>query len=158
MGRLLILALGLAAAWLVWSGLFKPLIFGLGALSLGLVLWLAIRMKVTEHGAFSLDLVPRLLGFWAWLLKEIVKSNLTVARIVLSPRLDISPRMVTLHPPTKGLQGQAILANSITLTPGTVTVDAHDGTFKVHCLTQQGAADLETGEMARRIHKAVGDR
>lgn len=158
MGRLLILAFALAGTWLVWSGLFKPLLLVLGVVSLVLVLWLSQRMGVADRQAFSLDLAPRLLGFWAWLLKEIVKSNLAVARIVLSPRMPISPELIRLRPPTRGLLGQAILANSITLTPGTVTVDAHNGTFLVHCLTGSGARDLEQGEMAQRLHRAVGHR
>jgi multicomponent Na+:H+ antiporter subunit E len=99
---------------------------------------------------FSLHLISRLVPFWGWLGKELVKSNFEVARIVLSPRLPISPTMVTLPALPKGRVSQAILGNAITLTPGTVTVDDHEGQLLVHCLTQNGARDLEAGEMNRR--------
>ena len=158
MRRTIILAVALVVTWLVWSGSFKLLLLELGALTVILTLWLAHRMDLTRREVFSLDLLPRALGYWVWLLREIVRSNLTVARIVLSPRLPISPTMVTLRPELPGLIGQATLANSITLTPGTVTIDAHEGEFRVHSLTEQGARELRDSDMAARIARAFGDR
>jgi multicomponent Na+:H+ antiporter subunit E len=158
MARLLMLALAVVVTWLVWSGLYKPLLFGLGAVSVGLTLWLAVRMDLTNRTYFALDLLPRMLGYWAWLVKEIVISNFTIAKIILSPSLPIAPNMVKLEVPTKGPIGQATLANSITLTPCTLTIDAHDDRFIVHCLTTQSAAELEAGEMGRRVVRAVAER
>ncbi len=156
--RVLILLLALSVTWLVWSGLYKPLLLGLGILSLALTLWLSVRMGLHRKEVYALDLVPRLLGFWARLLVDIVRSNFTVARIVLSPSLPISPTMVTLEPPLQGQVGRATLANSITLTPSTVTLDVHQGVFQVHCLTEESARETRDSDLAERLQRAVGDR
>lgn len=139
------------AAWLLWSGLYTPLLIVLGLLSCLLTLIIARRMGFFAPTAFSLHLIPRLPSFWAWLGKELVKSNLEVARIVLSPKLPISPTLVTLPALPRGQVAQAILGNAITLTPGTVTVDDHEGKLIVHCLTREGAQSLRDGEMNRRV-------
>ena len=95
--RLLILAVSLAATWLIWSGLYKPVVLGLGVLSVILTLWLAVRMNLLRREVFALDLAPRMVLFWLGLLVDIVKSNLVVARIILTPEMPISPRMVELE-------------------------------------------------------------
>lgn len=138
-------------AWLLWSGMYKPLLIGLGVVSCLLVLVLARRMGFFHRDVFSLHLVWRLLPFWGWLGKELVVANIQVARIVLGRRLDISPTVIRLDALPEGPVGQAILGNSITLTPGTVTVDDHEGELLVHCLTREGAEALLEGEMNRRV-------
>lgn len=158
MVRLLILAVALAATWLIWSGLYKPLLLSLGILSVGLTLWLSVRMHLHRKAVFALDLAPRLVFFWAGLLADIVKSNLVVARIVLDPRLPIKPTLVKLEPRLRGQVGRATLANSITLTPSTVTLDAHRGVFLVHCLTEESAREICEGGLGERLQRAVGDR
>lgn len=158
MGRFLILILALEATWLVWSGFYKPLLLGLGGVSVILACWLCWRMGLLRREVFALDLVPRLLGFWASLFVDIVKSNFTVARIVLSPSLPISPTMVELEPPLEGQVGRATMANSITLTPSTVTLDAHRGKFIVHCLTEDSARETRESDIGERLQRALGDR
>ncbi len=149
--HMLVLALLLAAAWLLWSGLFKPLLLALGALSCVLTLYLVRRMGFFDTETFVFRYNLRLLGFWAWLGREIVKSSLEVARVVLQRTMDLQPRVVTLD--AKGLEpvDQALLGNSLTLTPGTLTLDVHEGRLLVHALTPGGAADLRDGEMQRRV-------
>ncbi|MEM9302457.1 MAG: Na+/H+ antiporter subunit E [Pseudomonadota bacterium] len=156
--RILILAIALLGAWLVWSGLYKSLLLMLGVLSVSLTLWLSRRMLLTDQNVFSLDLVPRLVGFWSKLLVDIVRSNFQVAGIIIRPRMPISPTMVTIESPTCGLVGQATIANSVTLTPGTLTVDAHEGVFKVHCLTRRGAAELAEASTGADVVRAIGER
>jgi multicomponent Na+:H+ antiporter subunit E len=156
--RILILLAALTATWLVWSGLYKPLLLGLGIVSVALTLWLVVRMKLHHQAVFALDLAPRLLGFWAYLLVEVVKSNFAVARIILSPRMPIAPSLVKLEPHLEGQVGRATLANCITLTPSTVTLDAHRGVFIVHCLTEESAEATRQGEFGRRLERALGTR
>jgi multicomponent Na+:H+ antiporter subunit E len=158
MFRLLILAAALVATWLVWSGMFKPLLLGLGAVSVALTLWLSVRMGLHQKAVFALDLVPRMLRFWFTLLVDIVRSNFIVARIILTPGLPISPTMVKLEPPLEGQVGRATLANSITLTPSTVTLDAHRGVFLVHCLTEASANEIRDGDLGDRLQRTLGDR
>lgn len=141
----------LITAWVLWSGMFKPLLLGLGAFSCLLAGYIAVRMGYFDTRVFALRFNFRLLGFWAWLLKEIAKSSLEVARIVLSRDLQLSTRVVEIDASRLSPVDQAVLGNSITLTPGTLTLDASDGRLLVHALTDDGASALEEGEMLRRV-------
>lgn len=141
----------LAAAWLLWSGLFKPLLIGLGAVSCLLVLYLSSRMNYFDNETFAIRIGLRLLKYWIWLAKEVVKSSIDVARIVLNPRMPISPKVVDVKATASHPVYHVILANSITLTPGTLSLDVHKGIIKVHALTEAGADDLMSGEMDRRV-------
>ncbi|MDZ7686995.1 MAG: Na+/H+ antiporter subunit E [Gammaproteobacteria bacterium] len=128
----------------------------LGAISCGLVAWLAVRTGFFNAKPI-LPLLPKLPFYWLWLLKEIAKSSFEVARIVLSPRLECSPTIVDFEGDPKTRMGQVILGNSITLTPGTVTLDIYNDRLVVHCLTQKGAASLQKGEMSRRVAALEAD-
>jgi multicomponent Na+:H+ antiporter subunit E len=138
------------AAWLLWSGHYSPLLLCLGAVSCGLVLLLATRTGFFDVDVYALHLGARLPAFWLWLLKEIVKANLTVARIVLSRRMPIQPTIVSIDASDLPQVTKATLANSITLTPGTVSIDIDRGMIEVHCLTTAAADDLKGGEILRR--------
>ena len=132
------LLLLLAAAWLLWSGIYKPLLLWLGVFSCLLSAYIAHRVGFFERSS-GLNLIPRLPRFSVWLLVEIVKSTLEVVRLVLDPKLPISPTVVTIEAEPDDEVGQVILANSITLTPGTVTLDVFDNRLLVHCVTREGA-------------------
>lgn len=149
--KMLILTAVLAVVWLLWSGLFKPLLIGLGALSCVLTIWILRRMGAFSDENFTFQIGPRLLAFWAWLAKEIVISSLQVARITLSPSIRVSPRVVTLDVANLKAVDQVLLGNAITLTPGTLTLDVHNDRMLVHALTEEGAWNLEAGEMQRRV-------
>lgn len=101
----------------------------------------------------SLRSMLRLPALWCWLLKEVIKSSLEVARVVLSPSLPIQPEMVEFATAEKSESGKVILGNSITLSPGTVTIDVDDDRLLVHCLTAESAAGLRSGEAERRTAK-----
>jgi len=149
--RILILAVLLIAAWVLWSGYLKPLLLGLGALSCLLTVWIVRRMGYFDDENFAFHYDWRLLGFWAWLGREVVVSSIEVARIVLRPRLDVEPKVVSIDGSGLGPVDLAVLGNSITLTPGTLTLDVHEDRLLVHALTADGAAALERGEMQRRV-------
>ena len=153
-GRLrayLIFAALLIAAWVLWSGMFKPLLLGLGVFSCALAGFIAVRMGYFDTRVFALRFNFRLFGFWAWLMKEVVKSSLEVARVVLSRDLKVSTRVVEIDASHLSPVDQVVLGNSITLTPGTLTLDATDGRLLVHALTADGARAIEDGEMLRRV-------
>jgi multicomponent Na+:H+ antiporter subunit E len=153
---MLILGVLLAAGWLLWSGFFKPLLLGLGAFSCALTLYLVYRMRVFDNDRFAFSYGFKLLGFWAWLGREIITSSLEVARVVLRRNLDLEPQWVELDVSDMDEMDQALLGNSITLTPGTLTLDIHEGRLQVHALTREGAAALEAGEMRRRVSALRG--
>ncbi len=147
---IILLLLVLAISWLLWSGLYKPLLIGLGAFSCALSAYLAHRMGFFRHHKALLRLLPRLPKYWLWLLREIVVSSIEVAKLILKPSLSISPTLVEIQASTKTDVGHVILGSSITLSPGTVTIDLHNGKLFVHCLTAESARELEKGEANRR--------
>jgi multicomponent Na+:H+ antiporter subunit E len=102
-------------------------------------------------------LLPRLPGYWWHLLRDIVVSSIEVARLILKPSLPISPTMVELQAEPQNPGGQVILGNSITLSPGTVTLDVHEGRLLVHCLTSESARALQNGEVNRRAAQLERD-
>jgi multicomponent Na+:H+ antiporter subunit E len=149
--RMLLMAVLLAIAWLLWSGFFTPLLLALGAFSCGLVVYLSYRMHLFDTDVFALRLSLRLFRFWSWLAGEIIRSSLEVARLVLSPKLPISPTVVEFSTRCTHPVDRAILGNSITLTPGTLTLNIEGDKILVHSLTRQGAEDIRAGEMDQRV-------
>lgn len=153
---MLVLLASLVAAWLLWSGLYKPLILGLGAVSCALVFWLVRRMGYFDDELFALRFSLRLMHYWLWLGGQIIRSSIEVTRIVFHPKLPISPRVVDILAESQHPFDQVLLGNSITLTPGTLSMDVYEGVIKVHSLTEQGALDLMEGEMNRRVARVRG--
>lgn len=151
------LALMLALLWLGLSGVYKPLLFVLGVASVGLVVWLTERMEVlgAEHDAATLSW--RLLVYWIWLVGQVILSNIAVARAVLDPRR-IQPTLITVPVRQHTNVGRVTYANSITLTPGTVTTWlASDGDrAQVHALLADAVEGLETDAMGRRVQWLEG--
>ena len=149
--RILILARLLITAGVLWSGYLKPLLLGLGALSCLLTIWVVRRMGYFDDDTFAFHYDWRLLGFWAWLGREVVLSSIQVARVVLRRKVDVEPEVVDIDGSGLGPVDLALLGNSITLTPGTLTLDVYEGRLLVHALTADGAAALRQGEMQRRV-------
>lgn len=148
----------LAVLWLGLSGVYKPLLFGLGAASIVLVVWLTERMEVlgAEHDPATLSW--RLPVYWFWLMWQVIKSNIAVARAVLDPRR-IQPMLVELPADQRTRVGRVTYGNSITLTPGTVTtrLETDGDGIQIHALLPEAAEDLRRGEMARRVRWLEGD-
>jgi multicomponent Na+:H+ antiporter subunit E len=144
--------------WLLLSGMFTPFLLAAGVGSSLAVLWLASRMGLIDQEGHPIHLGARALVYWVWLLKEIVKSAWQVSLIVLHPALPISPTMVRFRPTQKTPVGLVIHANSITLTPGTITVEAGADEFLVHALTRDGAEGAASGEMDARVTACEGAR
>lgn len=142
--------------WLLLSGYFEPFLMSAGAGSAIAVVWFAHRMAVIDHEGHPIHLGRSALTYWPWLVKEIVKSAWDVSRIVLNPRLPVSPRLVRVKASQRTTVGVVTYANSITLTPGTISVDVTEGTILVHALTAEGAASLVEGEMDRRVTRFEG--
>lgn len=152
-GRAAALAAVLAVTWLLWSGLYKPLLLALGAFSCGLVVYISLRMRLFRYAVFTPRDGLRLLGFWVWLAGQIIRSSIQVTLAVLSPRLPISPTVAELDATSRHPVDLATLGNSITLTPGTLTIRIRDGRLLVHALHREGAEELLDGEMDRRVSR-----
>jgi multicomponent Na+:H+ antiporter subunit E len=147
----------LFGVWLLLSGHFEPLLIGFGVLSCVIVVVATGRMDVIDHEGHPLHLTWRAPTYWLWLTWEIVKANWDVAKCVLSPSMPISPTVFRTKASQKSDLGLVIYANSITLTPGTISVDIADGYILVHALTKAGAEGVEEGTMDRRVTRMMGE-
>lgn len=146
----------LFAFWLLLSGMYTPFLLaaGLGAsIAVALLAW---RMEVADREGHPIHLAAGALTYWPWLLKEIAVSGWQVSKIILDPRLPISPSLVRFRPSQESTVGLVTHANSITLTPGTITVEAGHDEFLVHALTREGARAVVGSEMDRRVRRLEG--
>ena len=157
MFRKLGLAITLFIFWLLLSGIYQPLIISFGIASSLLVAWIAHRMDVIDHEGFPIHLGAKAVSYWPWLIWEIIKANIDVAAIIIKPKLPITPTMFNSHASQKTEVGQVTYANSITLTPGTISVGVTDGMVEVHALTSQSADDVITGRMDKRVSQMEGN-
>ena len=123
MKRVVSLAVFLGLLWWMLSGQTAPLLLAFGVLSVLGTVWLARRMEIVDHESHPVHLSAALSRYWLRLLREIVVSNVDVVRAIISPRMPIQPHFLTVRTRQTTDLGKVILANSITLTPGTVTVD-----------------------------------
>jgi len=152
MVRTIVLAVALAGLWLLLSGYFdKPLLLGFGAASVILCVFLAHRAGVLDFEGVPTGLMPGVFIYWWWLFVEIGKANFIVARQAIAIEPKLSPKLLQVVSPTKTNAGLATFANSITLTPGTVTVDLEPGYMVVHALTEALADEAAIMDMGRRV-------
>ena len=155
--QIVVLFVTLAALWLLWSGLYLPLMLILGLASVLLVVWLVRRFETLDHESIPLHLGFGILAYWVWLVKEIVVSSWQVTKIILSKDMPISPTMTTVQSKSRGEVREVLFGNSITLTPGTLTTDIdEDGLLTVHALTREGADGVVNGDMNDRIARLPG--
>jgi multicomponent Na+:H+ antiporter subunit E len=150
--RLLSTVVVLFCFWLLLSGIYTPFLVCAGLACSVVVVLFARRMDLVDHEGHPVHLAPRaLLGYWPWLLKEIVKSAWDVSKIIVHPRLPVSPTVVRVKYTQKTDLGRTVFANSITLTPGTISIEVGNDEILVHALTRSGADSLAEGEMDRRV-------
>ena len=138
--------------WLLLSGIYKPLLLFLGAFSCFTVIWVLIRLEILDHEGLPIHLFPKaLLSLWPWLIKEIFLSGLRVSKLIINPKMPITPK-VDFIPATQSTDvGKATFANSITLTPGTLSIEIKKNYILVHALELKSINDLKGGEMDKKI-------
>ena len=142
--------------WLALSGHYTPLLLSIGAISAALAVVAALRMRILDPEGHPIEWIAGFALYLPWLVLEIGKSAWGVTRIILSPRLPISPTLRVVRAGQRSAIGIATFANSITLTPGTITVAVNGNELTVHALVREGAAGLEGGEMDRRVRALEG--
>lgn len=136
--------------WLIWTGG----IVSVAAAGFG------VAKGLTDEEGFPIELLPRAVLYWPWLCGQIFRSALNVARIALSPGPPVSPRMVEVAARQRTAAGLAVYANSITLTPGTISIEVSESERKiwVHALTAENAEGMADDEMNRRVARMEGGR
>lgn len=152
--RYVFMSLVAFGTWLLWSGHYTfdhTLVLVMGLLSCAFVVYLAGRLDIVDEEGHPIHLVWGMILYIPWLLWAIVKANIDVAKRVLSPGLPISPRVVRVVATQKTDLCRVIYANSITLTPGTVSLVLDGEEIVVHALTKEAADDVESGDMDRRV-------
>ncbi len=145
------------AVWLLLSGIYTPLIIGFGIGSCILVALIARRMDVIDHEGLPVQLGYQIVLYWVWLIVEIVKANIDVAKCVLFPKKHLRPSLFVSRISQKSDLGKVIYANSVTLTPGTVTVDLYEDNILVHALTEASAEGVKSGDMDQRVTRVMGE-
>jgi multicomponent Na+:H+ antiporter subunit E len=159
MTRHLVLFAALFALWLLLSGHYTPLLMTYGAVSSAVVVAIVHRLELADEEGVPFHCLPLLWRFWPWLTGEIVKANIEVMRRIISPRLDISPQLFHFTPSQGTSTGLVTHANSITLTPGTVTIEIEeDGRFLVHALTRELAEGTAATVGDGRLEGEIGQR
>jgi multicomponent Na+:H+ antiporter subunit E len=154
--RLASLAVVLFLFWLALSGHYTIFLMGSGAACAVLCAFIAARIGVVDAEGHPVHLLPGALTYFPWLWWEIAKSAWAVAKLIANPRLPISPTMTQVAATQKTTVGVATYANSITLTPGTITTGVKGHLLTVHALTRDGALDLEGGGMDARVTRFEG--
>lgn len=142
------------AFWVVLSGHFAVLHLALALVASAAV---ALANRDIEMVSHFLRATPAFLAYLPWLLKQIAVANVQVARIVLDPALPIDPVVIRFTAPLSKDVALMTLGNSITLTPGTITLDVEGSEFVVHALTGRAGTELVEGPMAWRVAQVFGD-
>ena len=135
--------------WLLMSGHYTVLITSLGVLSCLLCVYLTIKGNFLDNETIPIYFFPRLIQYTIWLIKEIFISNITTAKVILFQSEE--PELFSVKVTQKTNEGKVTYANSITLTPGTVTTQIKNNVFEVHALTKEFGDDVRGSEMDRMV-------
>ncbi len=151
--RLILISLTLYAYWLLLSGHYDAWFVVSGAVLTVTTVAFCLFKGITDEEGFPVEKLPRGMVYWAWLGWQMVLSAINVSRIILDPKLPISPTMVRVAAKERTAVGLTTYANSITLTPGTISVEVSERGMAVwvHCITRENAEGLGEDEMNSRV-------
>lgn len=143
--------------WIIFNGRVTLEIVIVGALiSFVLDMFVKKVLKIKLNGTFffnMLKLFPDALFYVIVLLIEIIKANLSITKLILAPQIEVEPCLVRFNTPLKTQAARVALANSITLTPGTITVSLEGNEFLVHALNKEIAGGLENSLFERILKR-----
>ena len=143
----------LYGTWVALSGYFTPFFLIAGAIAAAITVAISERMSLIDGSRYPIILSWRLPLYWAWLSWEIVKSSISITRKVLTPRMEIEPVLVSIPCNLKNEFLRVLCANSITLTPGTMSTDLNDEDIEVHALHHKDICELKDGNMIKLINR-----
>lgn len=150
--------------WVMLSGKFDLKFLFYGAVSALVAAWICTPLLLLNNASgtrkyFAFDVsLGKYIAYWGWLLKEVVKANWDVVKAVVRPDMAINPRVIRFRIKMDNPMAHTTLANSITLTPGTVTLNTTmDGLYEIHALTDGAAEGLLEGGMQKRVAALFGE-
>lgn len=149
------LSLVLALLWWVLSGYDKIVLLSFGAASVVITMFLVARMRIIDRETAPFLRLGTLIPYYTWLGGEIAKANVGVVKAALKPEIDITPRLVRVPVDAESDLARCVVANSITLTPGTVTVEIEDDAFLVHAIDASFTAPEGFAEMNAKAARAT---
>ena len=145
----LILFLILLSLWLLMSGHYSILIITLGIISCAFCVYVAKRGNLIDDEGLPIFFIPRLSNYLIWLFKEILISNLNTAKVIINGKVE--PETFTVKVSQVTDVAKVTYANSITLTPGTVTTKMQKDVFEVHALNSDFGNEVRTNEMDKKV-------
>lgn len=155
--RLIGTIVALSSLWLLMSGIYKLLVVEFGAASVLLVIYVIRRMDAVDDNHLEVGLRPMgFLAYLGWLMVEIAKANWAVTKIILAPAMPIRQHLFVVPHTQRSELGQVIYANSITLTPGTISVETEDDHFLVHAVAYGDTTMDELADMDARVSATEG--
>ena len=155
--HIILSVLVLFALWLLMSGIYKPMIVWLGLASACVAVYLVRRMDAIDGYKVGLPLnLVKFIGYLVWLLGEIAKSNIAVTRLILSPNMKLRQHLFRTPNTQKSEVAEVIFANSITLTPGTITVETEKDAFWVHAVSYDESDMDALADMDARVTATEG--
>lgn len=149
------LAAALAGFWFLLSGQGSPLFIGLAVVSVGLVLTLTARLSILDRDASPYHRSFHLAGYIGWLIVEIVKAHAAFIAVMFRPKHTIDPVLLTVRTTARTDLAKALFASSVTLTPGTLTLDTGGDKVRVHALTREQSQLSCLADMDRRAVRAA---
>jgi multicomponent Na+:H+ antiporter subunit E len=148
----LLTALPLFLFWLVLTGSVRPLDLALGALFSAMVgAWAARFLWAGDPPHLTIRTAGALIGYVVHLLKSVVVAAVHVAEVVVDPRMPVDPLVIEYRTALSTDTARTAFANSVTMTPGTLTVEIEGETLLIHCLAERFADEITSGELERRV-------
>lgn len=147
----------LSIFWLLLSGIIKPLLLSFGVVSVVVVLYVLKRMDEVDKERQQIGTGLRLIRYLPWLIGQIISSSLHVTKLIWGSPDKVSPTLAKINAENVPLNNRALYANSITLTPGTLSVDLDGGEVTVHALKKSSIDELEDGYMEKKITGIWGE-
>ncbi len=148
----------LFGTWMVFSGLFDAFHLTLGAISCLVVTLISSSFFFEDREAGvgqRLQQILRIPGYLLWLLYQIALSNLHILKLALTPGdlKGLDPSLVRVKTKLKTDFGKYALANSITLTPGTITIELDEDELLIHSISEHTKSGVEDDSMEQKISK-----
>lgn len=148
----------LALFWLLLSGIYQPLIIAFGVISVLIVIYVLKRMDETDSEPKSVATGFRIVRYFTWLTGQIIASSIHVSKLVWGNPKSLSPSLAKISVDEVPDKVRVLYANSITLTPGTLSVDIEDDEITVHALQAQSINELKEGDMEKKITSIWGKK